>query len=150
MTQLTPFEDLFKYAFGFDRVFSELERVRNQYARESGFPPYNITANSPKNATKYVVELAVAGYSREELEVSIVMDQGVRTLVITGKKKEKQEQDEPFYMVRMLAARSFNRQFTLAEEAEVEGVELKDGILRITINVNQEALKPTVKQLTIN
>jgi molecular chaperone IbpA len=150
MTQLATFDDLFKHAFGFDRVFNELDRVHRQYARDAGFPPYNITVNSPKDPSKYVVELAVAGYSREELEVTIVMDRGVRTLMVTGKKQESPEQDEPTYVVKMLAARYFNRQFTLAEEAEVESVELKDGILRITVSVNREALKPAVKLLTIN
>lgn len=148
MTQLATFDDLFKNAFGFRNVFDELDRVTRQ--NSGGFPPYNIITNSTKDPSQYVVELAVAGYSRDELNVEIHEERGVRTLVIEGRKQETVEEDRDVYLVKMLAARNFTRSFTIAKEAEVDTVELKDGILRVVVSVDNSHLRPQVKQLTIS
>lgn len=148
MTQLTTFDDFFKNAFGFRNVFDELDRVTRQ--NNTGFPPYNITANSNKDPSQYVVELAVAGYDRDELSVAIHEERGVRTLMIKGEKREVVEDESAVYLVKMLAARNFTRSFTIAKEAEVDTVELKNGILRVVVRVDNSHLRPAVKQLTIS
>ena len=148
MTQLTTFDELFKHAFGFDRIFNEMNRSAR--AVSTGFPPYNVITDNMKEPSTYVVELAVAGFAREELAVSVIEDAGARTLLITGAKKESADQDSPNYVVKMLAARDFMRQFTLSDEAEVTDVEHKDGILRITVKVKRTVEKPIVRQLTIS
>lgn len=148
MTQLTSFDELFKNAFGFHNIFDDIDRVTKLNA--GGFPPYNIITNSTKEPSQYIIELAVAGYAREELGVAIHEERGVRTLVIRGEKKEVVEDDSGVYLVKMLAARNFTRSFTIAKEAEVDSVELKDGILRVVVKVDNSHLRPAVKQLTIS
>jgi HSP20 family molecular chaperone IbpA len=148
MTQLTTFDDLFKNAFGFRNVFDELDRTTRQ--NSAGFPPYNIITNSTKEPSQYVVEMAVAGYDRDELSVAIHEERGVRTLIIKGEKRETVEDESEVYVVKMLAARNFTRSFTIAKEAEVDAVELKNGILRVVVKVDNAHLRPAVKQLTIS
>jgi molecular chaperone IbpA len=87
--------------------------------------------------THYGIEVAVAGFSKDEITVEVDQDQ----LMITGKKSTVAEGVE--YLHRGLAARDFEQQFTLAEYMEVKGAEVKDGMLKIQIErVVPEALKP--------
>ena len=114
---------------GFDRYFN------NQFANVNGnYPPHNIVKY---NDTHYGIEVAVAGFSKEEITVEVDQDQ----LYITGKKTSVSEGVE--YLHRGLAARDFEQTFTLAEYMEVRGAEVKDGMLKIEIErVIPEALKP--------
>jgi molecular chaperone IbpA len=148
-TQLVTFDDLFKFAFGFDRVFNELDRVARLHS-SGGYPPYNIITDNPKRPTQYVVELAVAGFSRDELKVTVAEHGGVRTLNISGEKAATAgAEDDAAYLVKMLATRKFSRQFTLADDAEVDGVELRDGVLRVTVKIRQEDPNERVRVLQI-
>ncbi len=134
MTQLRTVDtaqlaNLSRALVGFDRYFN------NQFANTNGnYPPHNIVKY---NDTHYGIEVAVAGFSREEITVAVDQDQ----LYITGKKTSVSEGVE--YLHRGLAARDFEQQFTLAEYMEVRGAEVKDGMLKIEIErVIPEALKP--------
>jgi molecular chaperone IbpA len=88
--------------------------------------------------THYGIEVAVAGFSREEITVEVDQDQ----LTVTGRKLN--QTDSRFeYLHRGLAARDFEQTFTLAEYMEVKGAEVKDGMLVIEIErVIPDALKP--------
>ena len=134
MTQLRTVDtaqlaNLSRALVGFDRYFN------NQFANVNGnYPPHNIVKY---NDTHYGIEVAVAGFSKEEITVEVDQDQ----LYITGKKTSVSEGVE--YLHRGLAARDFEQQFTLAEYMEVRGAEVKDGMLKIEIErVIPEALKP--------
>jgi len=134
MTQLRTVDtaqlaNLSRALVGFDRYFN------NQFANVNGnYPPHNIVKY---NDTHYGIEVAVAGFSKEEITVEVDQDR----LYITGKKASVSEGVE--YLHRGLAARDFEQQFTLAEYMEVRGAEVKDGMLKIEIErIIPEALKP--------
>jgi len=124
---------LSKALVGFDRYFNVPHQVNSNY------PPHNIVKYDD---THYGIEVAVAGFSKDEITVEVDQDQ----LMITGKKSNIAEGVE--YLHRGLAARDFEQQFTLAEYMEVKGAEVKDGMLKIQIErIVPEALKP--RQITI-
>jgi molecular chaperone IbpA len=119
---------LSKALVGFDRYFNVPNHVNGNY------PPHNIVKY---NDTRYGIEVAVAGFSKDEITVEVDQDQ----LLITGKKLANADTVE--YLHRGLAARDFEQQFTLAEYMEVKGAEVKDGMLKIEIErIVPEALKP--------
>jgi molecular chaperone IbpA len=115
---------------GFDRYFN------GHFANTNGnYPPHNIVKY---NETHYGIEIAVAGFSKEEITVEVDQDQ----LTVTGRRLN--QADSRFeYLHRGLAARDFEQTFTLAEYMEVKAAEVKDGMLVIEIErVVPEALKP--------
>ena len=119
---------LSKALVGFDRYFTAPSHQNGNY------PPHNIVKYSE---TQYGIEVAVAGFSKEEITVEVDQDQ----LMITGKKAATTDSVE--YLHRGLAARDFEQSFTLAEYMEVKGAEVKDGMLKIEIErIIPEALKP--------
>lgn len=116
---------------GFDRVFNDKFFQGNQ---NGNYPPYNIVKY---NDSEYGIEVAVAGFSKEEIIVEVDQDQ----LTITGKKLADSDGKE--FLHRGLAARDFEQTFTLAEYMNVTGAEVKDGMLKISIErIIPEALKP--------
>ena len=119
---------------GFDRYFN------GHFSNTNGnYPPHNIVKY---DETRYGIEVAVAGFSKEEIAVEVDQDQ----LTITGKKVT--ETDSKEYLHRGLAARDFEQTYTLAEYMTVKGAEVKDGMLKIEIErIVPDALKP--RQITI-
>jgi HSP20 family molecular chaperone IbpA len=95
---------------------------------DAGYPPYNIELlhKSGGEADALRITLAVAGFSREELEVSI--EEG--ELVISGKQDNETSRD---YLHRGIAARQFKRSFQLASGVEVDKAELHNGLLAIEL-----------------
>ena len=121
---------------GFERFFDDVEKLLNMDVQKvnQSFPPHNIIK---LDDTRYVVELAVAGFSKEEIEITA--EDG--TLTITGEKKEGQADIQ--YLHRGIGTRSFTKKLTIADTIEVQGAEFKDGILRVgLINVIPEHKKP--------
>jgi len=115
---------------GFDRYFN------GHFANTNGnYPPHNIVKY---DETHYGIEIAVAGFSKEEITVEVDQDQ----LTVTGRRLN--QADSRFeYLHRGLAARDFEQTFTLAEYMEVHAAEVKDGMLVIEIHrIVPEALKP--------
>ncbi|MBV8799409.1 MAG: Hsp20 family protein [Alphaproteobacteria bacterium] len=103
--------------------FDHLERVLERTAKSAGdgYPPYNIEQTAPD---QLCITLAVAGFSRDELDVSVEENQ----LVIRGKQTETADKT---FLHRGIAARQFQRAFVLADGIEVTGAELKNGLLSI-------------------
>jgi len=135
MNQLTRFDTnaLARTLVGFDSIFNDFEhRFANQLA--TNYPPYNVLKHSED---LYEVQIAVAGFSRDEIEVTLENNQ----LQIKGTKIE--EVDAPEYLHRGLAARNFERSFTLGQYLEVDRVELKDGLLIVKLERNiPDTMKP--------
>jgi molecular chaperone IbpA len=134
MTQLRTIDtaalaQLSKALVGFDRYFTAPHHQNGNY------PPHNIVKY---DETHYGIEVAVAGFSREEITVEVDQDQ------LTVKGRKLNQADERFeYLHRGLAARDFEQTFTLAEYMEVHAAEVKDGMLVIEIHrIVPEALKP--------
>ena len=116
---------------GFDRIFND--RFFN--STTSNYPPHNIVKYDDKH---YAIELAVAGFSKEEITVEVDQDQ----LTIRGTNQVTEDRHVE-YLHRGLAARDFEQTWTLAEFMNVTGAEVKDGLLVISIErIVPEALKP--------
>lgn len=132
---MTRFTTLYPQFVGFDQLFNELERLVEGQAptRQTSFPPHNVLKVDDSH---YVVEMAVAGFAKNEIDIEL--DDGV--LVVKGDKKDK---DEAEYLYRGIATRSFTKSIRLVDTIEVRGAEFKDGILRIGLeNVIPENKKP--------
>jgi HSP20 family molecular chaperone IbpA len=109
--------------------FDEIERVLDRVAKAAdGYPPYNIErlARDAQKPERLRISLAVAGFTREQLEVTIEESQ----LVIRGRQQDDKSRQ---YLHRGIAARQFQRTFVLAEGMEVLGADLKNGLLEIDL-----------------
>jgi HSP20 family molecular chaperone IbpA len=109
--------------------FDEIERVLDRVAKAAdGYPPYNIErlARDAQRPERLRISLAVAGFTREQLEVTIEESQ----LVIRGRQQDDKSRQ---YLHRGIAARQFQRTFVLAEGMEVLGADLKNGLLEIDL-----------------
>jgi len=123
--------------------FDEIERVLDRVAKAAdGYPPYNIErlARDAQKPERLRITLAVAGFTRDQLEVSIEENQ----LVIRGRQQDDKSRQ---YLHRGIAARQFQRTFVLAEGMEVLGADLKNGLLEIDL-VRPEAER-LVKKVSI-
>ena len=132
---MTRFTALYPQFVGFDNIFNELERLVDGTTptRNTSFPPHNIIK---LDDNKYVVEMAVAGFGQDEVDVEI--HDG--TLIVKGEKKDQTEVD---YLYRGIATRSFTKSIRLSESIEVRGAQFKDGILKIALeNIIPEHKKP--------
>ena len=135
MTQLRTIDTaalahLSRALIGFDRIFSDVENR----AQTNNYPPFNIIKHSDVD---FEIELAVAGFKKSEITVEVDQDQ----LIIRGQKTYVES--GPEYLHRGLAARDFEKSWTLADHMEVDEVELTDGILHVKITRTvPEALKP--------
>lgn len=113
--------------------FDELERVLDRVAKASndGYPPYNIERlPAPEDSPGTLrITLAVAGFTRDQLSVTIEENQ----LVIRGRQMEEEADEGRQYLHRGIAARQFQRTFVLAEGIDILGAELKDGLLSIDL-----------------
>lgn len=124
--------------------FDEIERVLDRVAKGSdGYPPYNIErlAHDGQNPERLRITLAVAGFTREQLDVSIEESQ----LVIRGRQQDDKSRQ---YLHRGIAARQFQRTFVLADGMEVLGADLKNGLLSIDLVRPQTAR--IVRTISIN
>ena len=128
--QLTPF------AVGFERHFNRLSDYVEHNATSTGFPPYNI---QKVEDFKYEIEIALAGFSKDDLEI----EKADGVLSIRSTKESSDKHDDEFTLHRGISYRKFNRKFTLAEDVEVIGASLKDGLLTVTLEqVVPEEKKP--------
>ena len=124
--------------------FDEIERVLDRVAKGAdGYPPYNIErvpreGNSPERLR---ITLAVAGFTRDQLEVTIEES----PLVIRGRQQDDKSRT---YLHRGIAARQFQRTFVLAEGMEVLGADLKNGLLSVDLVRPQP--ERTVKSIAIS
>ena len=129
---------LFRSTVGFDRMTRLLDAATRMEETAPSYPPYNIERTG-ENA--YRITMAVAGFSEEELNISV--QEGV--LTVTGK---SQREDEPKqFLHRGIARRAFERRFELADYIQVSGANLANGLLHIElVREVPEAMKPrTIK-----
>jgi len=113
--------DLSPFTVGFDNVFNNLERVRS--IPQTNYPPYNIRKGKVEDT--FLIELAVAGFSEEDLTISVKESD----LTIEGDIGDK----ENGFIHQGISQRKFNRNFVLAEDVIVKGSDLSNGILTIYV-----------------
>jgi HSP20 family molecular chaperone IbpA len=124
--------------------FDEIERVLDRVTKGAdGYPPYNIErlARDGAHPERLRITLAVAGFTRDQLDVSVEESQ----LVIRGR---QQDDKGRHYLHRGIAARQFQRTFVLADGMEVAGADLKNGLLSIDLIRPQP--ERVVKTIEIN
>lgn len=113
---------------GFDHVWAEIERLSDM-ADNKLYPPHNVVKH---NETEFSVELALAGYSRDDLTVEV--KDGI--LVITGDGRPTlKDEAEREYLHRGISAKKFTRTFRLSEHTVVDGADFRDGLLVIDLRV---------------
>lgn len=123
---------LLRTAIGFDRLARQVSTA--SAAEAQGYPPYNIEKTGEDS---YRLTMAVAGFRSEDIDI-VVKD---NSLVVTGRVVNDGRTGEVLY--RGIAARAFERRFTLADHIVVEGADLRDGLLYVGLKqVVPEALKP--------
>jgi len=136
ITSLTSayFDRLLPTALGFENAFATLDNAAHLLtATQTAFPPVNIVKTGDYT---FNVELAVAGYKQDEIEITAEKN----SLKVTGKKTDEDTRD---YLVKGIAGRKFSRQFVLSDTVVVRDANLADGILSIElVNVIPEEQKP--------
>lgn len=120
---------------GFDRLFDMLENSSVGQAQEN-YPPFDLIK---KGENDYCIQLAVAGFRPEEIDITAQQN----VLVVSGRKNEETEEKGSDFIYRGIANRSFERRFALADHIQVRGADLKDGLLAIELlREIPEAMKP--------
>lgn len=115
---------------GFDHLLNELDQVATH--ANDHYPPHNIIRTGEND---YLIELAVAGFSRDELSIE-VKD---RTLSVTGNHISKGRE----FIHRGISTKKFKRTFRLSEHVQVNGADIQDGILAIKLEyVIPEEMRP--------
>lgn len=114
------------FLLGFDDIERALDRVTR--SASDGYPPYNIERLPKCEPTpeRLRITLAVAGFTREQLEVTLEENQ----LVIRGRQQDDKERQ---YLHRGIAARQFQRAFLLADGMRVMGADLSNGLLSVDL-----------------
>ncbi len=117
--------DLFKDPFfiGFDRALDTWNHVQT-VSSATNYPPYNVIKVDEDN---FVVELAVAGFAKTDIDVSTADGK------LTVKGELNTEDNDSKFIHRGIAARKFTREWALGEYMEVKAAELKDGMLKTRI-----------------
>ena len=132
VTITSLFPNFSRWAIGFDPLLDTFNTVSREM-KIGGYPPYNIY----KTKDNYVLELAVAGFAKEDIKIS------VKELTLTVEGELGAPQEEAIH--KGIATRDFKQDFVLAEYVVVKGAELKDGLLRITLEQElPEEKKPKV------
>lgn len=136
MATTLDFSPLLRTAVGFDRMSRALEAAAHMDDAALSYPPYNIIQLDDGN---YRVEMAVAGFERDDLEI-VVHEAGLTVKSLPLNDKDGQEGT---YLHRGIGRRTFERNFELAEHIKVSGAKLVNGMLFINLAREvPEALKP--------
>jgi HSP20 family molecular chaperone IbpA len=128
------------FLLGFDEIERALDRVTKA---SDGYPPYNIERLAPDQDSpeRLRITLAVAGFTRDQLEVTLEENQ----LVIRGKQQDDKSRQ---YLHRGIASRQFQRTFVLADGMDVLSADLKNGLL--SIDLARPEPQRTVKTINIS
>lgn len=127
-------EALKPFGVGLDEMATRLQQVAMNANKTFPYPPYNIVKTDDN---KYRIELAVAGFGKQDIEIEVKND----TLVVSGKVESDTNTNE--YLYKGIANRAFKRHFTLADTVEVQSSKLINGMLEIYLeNIIPENKKP--------
>ena len=140
LTNLFPTSSAFgPFSVGFDKLFEQLNETANSVAKNTpNWPPYNI---KKVKDNKYVIELAVAGFAKSDIDVTLDGNK----LVIKGAAQDNEAED---YLFKGIANRAFQRTFTIADKVEIKDAEIVNGMLRVWLE-NLYQTQETVKKIAI-
>ena len=133
---LSIFNQLRPLSVGFDDVFDHFESMFDyDMVNVSNYPPYNIVKTGDN---KYDVEVALAGFNKKDINVSV--ENGMLTI---ESKEDKSKDKDGEVIHKGISKRYFKKSFTISDDVEVKGAELKDGMLRVSM----EKIIPEAKKL---
>ena len=125
---LSVWNSLRPFSVGFDSIFDEFDRMLESTERYStNYPPYNIKR---VNDTDYRIEVALAGYDKDDIEVELKDS----ALTVRNKTKEQTIDEKGNGVIHKgISTRQFERAFTISEDIKVKDAELKNGLLTIDL-----------------
>ena len=126
------FNQLRPVSIGFDNIFDHFEKIMDdsdEFFRTptATFPFYNIVKTGD---TTYDIEVALAGYSKKDIKV----DYADNLLTIKSIKEVNDSKESNGVIHKGIAKRYFSKVFTIADDVEIKGAELKDGLLKVSLN----------------
>ena len=128
---ISIFNQLRPLSIGYDDVFDHFESMFNhEYDSINipNYPPYNIVKTGKYT---YDIQVALAGYSKKDVDVSF--ENSVLTIKSVKDKDEEEVKDNDGVLHKGIAKRMFSKSFTIAEDVEIKGAELKDGLLVVSM-----------------
>ncbi len=127
---LSIFNQLRPLSVGFDDVFNQFEHMLDGLPMTTiqNYPPYNIVKTGKYT---YDIEVALAGYGKKDIEVSF--ENSVLTIKSVKDKEVKEVEDNDGVLHKGIAKRMFSKSFTIADDVEVQDAELKDGLLKVSM-----------------
>ena len=137
------FNQLRPVSIGFDNIFDHFERMfddRNELFRipTATFPFYNIVKTGD---TTYNIEVALAGYTKKDVKVDYA--DNLLTIKSVKDSKDISKATSDGVIHKGIAKRYFSKVFTIADDVEIKGAELKDGLLKVSLNkILPEGKKP--------
>jgi molecular chaperone IbpA len=141
--QLSIFNQLRPVTVGFDNVFDHFERMFNDdffNVPTVNYPPYNIVKTG---ANTYNVEVALAGFSRDD--VSVEFAEGILTIKSKDRTESNKKDEDGDIIHKGISKRYFSKSFTVSDDVEIKGAELKDGLL----TVSMERIVPESKKARV-
>jgi len=136
---LSIFNQLRPVTIGFDDVFDHFERMFDGdvfTAPMTNYPPYNIVRTGDNT---YDIEVALAGFGKKDINVEYAEN----TLTIKSVKNADEGKEKDGVIHKGISKRQFTKSFTIADDVEIKGAELKDGLLRVSMErIIPESKKP--------
>ena len=125
---LSIFHSLRPFSIGFDDMFDQFENMLGNggLSMQSNYPPYNIRRTGQD---KYSIEVALAGFSKNDVEVEF--EDNLLTVRTKQVDKSENKNDDGEIIHKGISQRHFARSFTIADDVKVNGAQLKDGLLTI-------------------
>ena len=125
---LSIFNSLRPFSIGFDDMFDQFENMLGNggLSMQSNYPPYNIRRTGQD---KYSIEVALAGFSKNDVEVEL--EDNLLTVRTKQVDKSENKNDDGEIIHKGISQRHFARSFTIADDVKVNGAQLKDGLLTI-------------------
>ena len=146
---LSIFNQLRPLSVGFDDVFDHFESMFDyDTVNVSNYPPYNIVKTG---GNKFDIEVALAGFNKKDINVTsengmLTIESKVKSVVddsIGIKDGEDKPREDEHMIHKGISKRYFKKSFTIADDVEIKGAELKDGMLRVSM----EKIVPEAKKL---
>ena len=128
---ISIFNQLRPLSVGYDDIFDHFESMFNhQYdsINVPNYPPYNIVKTGKYT---YDIQVALAGYGKKDVDVSF--ENSVLTIKSVKDKDEEEVEENEGVLHKGIAKRNFTKSFTIAEDVEIKGAELKDGLLSVSM-----------------
>jgi molecular chaperone IbpA len=138
MTNFHGYKSLLPLTVGFDRLISTLEELDEgtRHSKSNTYPPYNVVKIDD---TKYRIEIAVAGFTQDELDITLKENK----LTVSGSAIPPEEKNQVEYLHRGIGKRDFTHVYTLADTAAVVSADIENGLLVINLeNIIPEEQKP--------